>query len=686
MSENVRLKALVEKVNIPLFNEITCFILETANATHEQVFDFAQRCLLFDLQRKNGSIQEKYGILYLGELLERYEERFGMPLPDLRAISLSLGFARDFLSQEMFVGSQKLDFIKKVKAQADDDIYLTVSLYLLGEDVELLRWEYTAAEDLIFVLSLSTDFKTTFQHFAPQLLRLLAKERTMPVLGNIGLLEWLIVQTGLMPKELRAKDMALFRALCALQKSFVKPGSKSHDILLENGYTALEIAYMNMVMGKAGRHTLLAEKMAVQLFREAIPSEEPFAPEIYEQLTWLYTQEREFSVKYCDSHKLLDALGKDITIGHADTFAWLAGLEGLRQHIFECFDIMDTKWDSLAVKFPEKNYEIIFGRNLQAEMDADEIRARIARHDELTGMDYVQKCCEKNLSTFPLLVQKGIIDLWPLFCANADRQTEIVENIGQYLQGHFTMGAYRFFEKFLEKYGMGDLSKFFDCHRVRVFDRLYEKQYSYQKAYFSLTIYRPFLNPKQHCKLLNWLQEYFFQYDAGNYTSFVKAILLDDFASALLPAEEQRALFDLVIQMQGLEAQETKALKLRYLTPEEKQAEQDAEARAEQERKQRLEAERVQHIREEFAKESGCLEDIFYFLDGYRYDKINGRTVCAVIAENLAALLKSRNYTLSQKEAGYLLRVCGVMMLQQALGWNELQNYIANIKEERKND
>ena len=225
MSENVRLKALVEKVNIPLFNEITCFILETANATHEQVFDFAQRCLLFDLQRKNGSIQEKYGILYLGELLERYEERFGMPLPDLRAISLSLGFARDFLSQEMFVGSQKLDFIKKVKAQADDDIYLTVSLYLLGEDVELLRWEYTAAEDLIFVLSLSTDFKTTFQHFAPQLLRLLAKERTMPVLGNIGLLEWLIVQTGLMPKELRAKDMALFRALCALQKSFVKPGS-----------------------------------------------------------------------------------------------------------------------------------------------------------------------------------------------------------------------------------------------------------------------------------------------------------------------------------------------------------------------------------------------------------------------------------------------------------------------------
>lgn len=82
MSEKARLLALSGKVNLPLFGNVTHFILESAEASQEQIRELSRRCVLFDMEREPASVQEKYSFLYLGELLERYEERFGMPLPD----------------------------------------------------------------------------------------------------------------------------------------------------------------------------------------------------------------------------------------------------------------------------------------------------------------------------------------------------------------------------------------------------------------------------------------------------------------------------------------------------------------------------------------------------------------------------------------------------------------------------
>ena len=40
-----------------------------------------ERCLFYDNTANASGLQDKYGFLYLGELLERYESRFGMALP-----------------------------------------------------------------------------------------------------------------------------------------------------------------------------------------------------------------------------------------------------------------------------------------------------------------------------------------------------------------------------------------------------------------------------------------------------------------------------------------------------------------------------------------------------------------------------------------------------------------------------
>ncbi len=686
MSENVLLKTLGEKVNIPLFNEITSFILETANATLAQIHNLTRCCLLFDLHQENASIQEKYSFLYLGELLERYEERFGMPLPDLRAIALSLGFTSGLLTKEMFVGSQKKDFLEKVKEQADEDIYLTSALYLLEGDAERLEKEYTATEELLFVLGLLPDFEGGFQRFKPQLLRLVGKGRPMPILGNISMVRWFIRQIGPVIKAIRTKDVALFRALCSLQNSFVRPGSRQHDVLLENGYTPLEIAYMNMLVCAAAGHTLTAEKLAVQLFREVLPSEKPFSKEMYKQFAQMYIGEQNFTVKCYDTRRLIDALGKETKIGHADTFAWLAGLERPNHPIFDCFDVLDTRWDSLAHSLSAEAYEQRFSRSLDKGMDAEKIKANIPRYDKLASSNNVKKCCERKLCTFRLLVEKGIVDLWDLFCESVDGQVGVIENIGQYLREGFSLEVFRFYEKFFEKYGIEGLAQFFGSQHRWLFDSLVEKKYGYGGTYYTLTFYRPFLTTEEHNKLLNWLQEYYFQYETDNYTSFVKAVLLDKFAPGLLSAEEQRALFDLVISMKDLDPSEVRALKLRYLTPEEQQAERDAEIQVKMEKERQYEQERIQRIREEFAEKSSSFGDIHKYLEGYRYENANRRTACEIVAENMDALLKSRGYILAQKDIGDFLKVCGTMFSHQALDLIRAQNYIANIKEGLEND
>ena len=386
MSENARLLAFTEKVNLPLFGDITRFILESSKASQEQTRELSRRCVLFDREREPAPVQEKYNFLYLGELLERYEERFGMPLPDLRAIALALGFTNELLTKEMFVGSQKKDFVEEIKKQADKDIYLTGVLYLLGEDAAtqattLLEMEYTATEDLIFTMSVfHASFPSNFQHFKPQLLRLLGKGRTIPVIGNLQLFGWFIREADPLVKTLRTKDAALFRALCSLQKSFVRPRCRQHDVLLAEGYTPLEIAYANVLAvrsqvfdGEISGLSVVAEKIVVEMFRNAIPREESFPPEVYDQFTLLFRQFEKFHIKCYGVHTLPDALEGQVEIGNAATFMWLSKLVNQASPLFRCFDVLDPKWDSLVALGPEK-YEDLFWLSLHEGMASEEIK------------------------------------------------------------------------------------------------------------------------------------------------------------------------------------------------------------------------------------------------------------------------------------------------------------------------
>ena len=87
------LNALKKQINLPLFRGLMGFIIDTIKADGSQQRILRSRCMIPFSCANGEDFQKKYGFLYLGELLERYEERFGMGRPDLRAIALALGRA-----------------------------------------------------------------------------------------------------------------------------------------------------------------------------------------------------------------------------------------------------------------------------------------------------------------------------------------------------------------------------------------------------------------------------------------------------------------------------------------------------------------------------------------------------------------------------------------------------------------
>lgn len=181
MESMMEMIAFEEQINLPLLNDIIVFVADTAKADYTQEQALRKRCMLLSYNAKSSEFQQKYGFLYLGELLERYESRFGMSIQDRRAIALALGYTRHIVTNEMFVGNQFDAFLRELNRNADGDIYLTGALYLLNEgqrgETEWLERLYTLGqektEELIFTMSILPDFEQAFLRNKGRLIHLL---------------------------------------------------------------------------------------------------------------------------------------------------------------------------------------------------------------------------------------------------------------------------------------------------------------------------------------------------------------------------------------------------------------------------------------------------------------------------------------------------------------------------------
>ncbi len=548
--------------------------------------------------------------------------------------------------------------------------------------------------------SLLQDSETIFPRIKTQLLRLLDNGCTVSVLGNMKALNWLISWMIPRVKAARGKDLALLRALAALPTSFVKPESKPYTILVEHGYTPLQIAYANMMTvmsqtadGVLHTDSIVTQKIAVALFQAVLGRNEPLTVEVYNLLSEIYRKYARFQVRCYGCETLAKALDAAPHISNAETFFWFSELAGIRHQSFDAFDILDSKWDTLAKLMKPDDYQTLFELGLNDDLSAEDIQQRISRYDALTGTSYLAVYQSRyDGGHFGLLISKKIIDLWAEFQASLDASGNIirpdtVKRIHEYVHNLPTIYAYRFYEKFIETYGVQGLDHFFGKSYGSIYSTLVsETSYSdHRKCEFTLNIDQKFLDDGQRRQLLIWLEEYVFFYHPKKYPLFVAAILDNEAVAGLFPEKDQRTLFDLVIKQPTLSYGVVSSLKQRYLTAEEKTAERDAEEAANQKAEQQKRLDMEQELQSEYAeKTDGTFAFDKKFLDSHKYRYTwHGlpETAAHVVAEHLNENLSKKDYQLTDGEAACFLSVCAVLIDLRVIQFQEVKKYILEIKE-----
>lgn len=309
--EFIENEAFEKKVNIELCNKLINYIIKISDNDYRSTLkNISDKCIWFK-SLNNVDMQKDFQVKYLGELLERYEEKIGDNINDIRAIALALGFTAESITTNMIVGNQLVNFITKINTMAKDDIYLQGALYLYNNKkneqykTNLLKNHYLETEDLIFVLSLFDDIEKIYTLLRNQIIELLGKKRTIGVINNIKLYSWFINRFYSIIKKDRKKEAAVLKSLLILPTQLIKSNNSNYTILISNNYKEEEILYLNYgflyysLIPKTVRmgNSITEERIAINLCKTLLDSEYSCEESLYKLIDSILKKYEHLDIK-----------------------------------------------------------------------------------------------------------------------------------------------------------------------------------------------------------------------------------------------------------------------------------------------------------------------------------------------------------------------------------------------------
>ncbi len=375
-------EAYTNEINIELFNDFVAFVMKAAE---NDILDFQRRmkekCIWY--KYTHTDVSEKYNFRYPGEMLERYEQRFGSDIKDIRALALGLAYSKPVLEKNMFVGAQKANFSRRIKSIADGDFYLQTALCLLNGKKEtdlkkLIDAEPIKTEKLLFILSLFGDLHSGFDTLKPELLKALGEGRSVSAFHNSGLFIWFISVFEEQIKSIRKKETELFKLLLHLRDKFIAPDSPEFLKLTGCGYTAEEIAYLNYVMADffgispvMKRGGIIEEKIAVEFCKRLLNSVQTHSSNTYWLLNNAMARYKDFNIKCYGERGIIAALQDQVSVVIPETFVQVS--KQIPYSFVGDYDALDEKWDMLAEKLEQDECAAFFSEKLccvkRSEMD-----------------------------------------------------------------------------------------------------------------------------------------------------------------------------------------------------------------------------------------------------------------------------------------------------------------------------
>lgn len=637
---------------------------------------------------------EPYQLRYPGEILERFAEKLGSDPRNLRALALALGHTVNIQSPEMFIGTQRVNFIQTVKRNAREDVYLQGALYLLetGEPHRrelldaLTQTEYSRTEEALFVLSLMDDLEEGYRKMHGQLARLFGPERTFDLSWNAGVLEWFIHLYEKEVKAYRGKGDLVLRTLVKLPYMNIKPGGKEFANLTAAGYSREEITLANALLLHTDRilnglntKGIAAEKIMASCCELLLNQTEDLPKPYYEYLAWVFKRYKHFEVKYEGYQGIKQAIQDRLTPSAPLTLLWL---KRNWSNLEFYFDVFDARYDILAKELKPDTYQELFTEQLLRAKRAvsgrrwPSVRKWMRRYRKLTGENYCdtfQRWHVDDEEAFALLVEQGVLNLWQFFEKNRSqgKNKKEMELIKDYAMRVRSRRCFRFVRKLLEQYSFPELEKFFDgdlrFHKAFMDS---DNRYHYQHEWY-VSIQRPFLTTDEKRQLFDWIEMSWYLLEPGEYEEFLVGALRSTEIQALYGKEELAAVLRQLLAA-GIQNFSINSLKAQLYTEKELEQERRKDEEQTAYKKQLKIAERREAQRKKLQETyNGTLESLSKFLSNFYLEEEQADAVKIAYEKILEWEVGSLS-TCSSLEIQHFFRVCANLLKHEAGPKNEI--------------
>lgn len=361
---DVMLQKFFENIfDVELYCQMVDLILRLSeNTNREQAYrEFQDHALFFSCPEQG--VEERYGLHYPGEVLERLEEKMEVKVEQLRSLGLALAETRKFQNAGMFVGKQKASFWKKFRRiLAKNDIYMMGILYLCDDKEKSKLYQKMCncpiqeLQELLFMLHMfvyDDEFWETRKH---DLNQLLGTERNFSVYAYKEVYIWLTEKFSCKLKNYHKKDIEVLKYLFRLPCSYAKEGGTGRKKLLEAGYSKREIMFLSMTLlfqtdlyTKLKIDGMTAERMAVETCLLFLSGQEDYSQEAYELCRTLFEKYRYFPVRLEGENGIMDYLYYRLEVQNIKTYQLLYECDNYRERHSNWFliDLTDTKWHEL---------------------------------------------------------------------------------------------------------------------------------------------------------------------------------------------------------------------------------------------------------------------------------------------------------------------------------------------------
>lgn len=676
-------RAYENAIDLTLYQAFVELILQTAQYDDEgAAYRKLWNTQIWQVHTAGAAYFAHYQLRYPGEVLERFEEKLGSDIRVLRALALAMGRTREIQTDHMFVGSQRQEFLQKVRRASSGDLYLQGALSLLETDStrqcamvdRLVKMEHTRTEDALFVLSLFDDREEGYQAMHSQLIRLFGPGRTISLVYDFGVLEWFIHFYEKQVKAYRGKADLVLRTLLKLPHMNVKPDGREFSILTSAGYSGAEITLGNSLSVWADRipdrldaQGMTAERIAANCCQTMLNWPEELPEELYAYAEHLFQYYKKFHVKYEGFENLWEAIRTGLAPTAPQTILWMN--RSIKKWFPYRFDVFDSRYDLLAQKLERDCYIELFTEQLLNSQGAVPIHRWMARYRELTGTSYIAyfSWYRRNGSrAFALLVEKKVIDLWKFFeehkLGGADQQE--IKLLRKYAMKVSSWRCFRFVKKLLGQYTFSELQKFFGSGYY-FHDGFVESKGYYGSSELQTSIVRPFLTAEQQRELFEWVDASFFQTKPERYDAFVLSALNDP----KIRGQHDQPLLSEVLHRLAERGRcknyELSRLKEIIYSKKELEAEEEAAA-AEQERQHRLQRQkRLQELQERMKQQyDGSAESLVRFTGAY-YHREERQTALEMVFEMLRVWPAGCAETLPPEEVQNFFKLCGELVRRE---------------------